>query len=277
MSRSPAGQLPVVRVRLGLVEWVAERLSARDRAVVELVNRLRVVSSSQLSRLLFVDLREGRSRTTARTRTLRRLVAWRVLYPLDRRVGGHHGGSGERCYVLDSVGQRLVIQWQQAAAAGVRVRRPGPPGERTLRHMIGVSELYASLVEVGRCDGFEVITFETEPASWWPNGLGGYLKPDAYVLLTRDDIRDHWWVEHDQATEGLPTIRRKIEMYGDFLRRGQLGPHQVVPRVLISTITEQRQKAIIGLLARLPPPANDLVSVEVASHAARMLSEVLRE
>jgi hypothetical protein len=278
MSRLPSGPVPPsARVRPSLVEWVAERLTERDRHIIDLVNRLRVVTSSHLSRLFFSDLLEGRSRTTARTRTLRRLVAWRVLCPLPRRVGGQHGGSGQQCYALDSVGQRLVAEWQHAQAAGTRVRRPGAPGERTLRHILGVSELYVSLVEHGRRDGFEVARFEAEPASWWPNGLGGYVKPDGYVMLTSGDVRDHWWIEHDQATEGLPTIRRKCETYLDFLRRGQLGPNGVVPRVLISTVTEPRRLAIARLVARLPPPAGELVRVVQADHAARMLSEVLRE
>lgn len=277
MTAGPAVRPMVARVRTGHVDWVAARLSARDREILEIINRLRVVSSDQLSRLYFGDLREGRSRTTARTRTLRRLVAWRVLYPLERRTGGHSGGSAAQCYALDSAGQLLITAWQQAAGTGVRVRRPGAPGERTLRHILGVSELYVSLVELGRAAGFTVAAFEAEPGSWWPNGLGGQLKPDAYALLTRGQVRDHWWIEHDQATEGLPTIRRKVETYVDFLRRGQCGPGGVVPRVLVSTITEQRCAAIEALVRHLPPPAAELVRVTHAERAARALYEVLRE
>ncbi|MGB9050560.1 MAG: replication-relaxation family protein [Pseudonocardiaceae bacterium] len=265
------------RVRPAHVEWVAARLTARDREILKVVNRLRVVSSAHLSRLFFHDLREGRSRTTARTRTLRRLVAWRVLCPLERRTGGHAGGSAVQCYALDSAGQLLIAAWQQAEGAGVRVRRPGAPGERTLRHILGVTDLYVSLVELGRVEGFTVTTFEAEPGSWWPHGLGGQLKPDAYTLLTRDQVRDHWWIEHDQATEGLPTIRRKIETYVDFLRRGQLGPGGVVPRVLISTITDQRRMAIEALVRRLPPLAAELMRVTHTERAAQAMYEVLRE
>jgi len=193
MTAGPVDRSVPARVRPAHVDWVASRLSARDRDIVEIVNRLRVVSSTQLSRLFFADLRAGRSRTTARTRALRRLVAWRVLCPLERRTGGHGGGSGAQCYALDSTGQR------QAEDAGGRVRRPGAPGQRTLRHILGVSELYVSLVELGRTAGFTVAAFEAEPGCWWPNGLGGRLKPDAYALLACGTVRDHWWLEHDQA------------------------------------------------------------------------------
>lgn len=278
MTAGPTHRPMPARVRAAHVEWIASRLSVRDREILEIVNRLRVVSSAQLSRLFFADLREGRSRTTARTRTLRRLVAWRVLCPLERRTGGYGGGSAVQCYALDSAGRQVLIaEWQQAEGAGVRVRRPGAPGERTLRHILGVAELYVSLTELGRVAGFTVAAFEAEPGSWWSNGLGGQLKPDAYTLLTRGSVRDHWWIEHDQATEGLPTIRRKVETYGDFLRRGQCGPGGVVPRVLVSTITEQRRTAIEVLVRHLPPPAGELVRVTHAERAAHAMYAVLRE
>lgn len=277
MTAGAVGRPMPARVRPAHVEWVASRLSARDREIVKIVNRLRVISSRHLSCLFFADLREGRSRTTARTRVLRRLVAWRVLCPLERRTGGHGGGSGAQCYALDSAGQRLVAAWQQAEGADVRVRRPGAPGERTLRHILGVSELYVSLVELSRSAGFTVAVFEAEPGCWWPTGLGGVLKPDAYALLTCGSVRDHWWIEHDQATEGLPTIRRKVETYVDFLRRGQLGLGGVVPRVLVSTITEPRRAAVAALVRHLPLPAAELVRVAQATDAAQAMYAVLRE
>jgi hypothetical protein len=159
------------------------------------------------------------------------------------------------------------------------VRRPGTPGERTIRHMTGVSELYAGLVTLGRAEGFVVANFTTEPACWWPwpNSRGGYVKPDAYVLVTSGAVRDHWWVEVDMATESLPTIHKKLLVYLDFLRRGQLGPGGVMPRVLVSTITEQRQDAIGQLVRRLPSPADQLFAVMEAAELPRHLCHVLRQ
>jgi hypothetical protein len=277
MTPHPTSRPTPARVRTAHVEWVAERLSGRDWAIVELVNRLRVVSSTHVCRLFFFELREGRSRITARTRALRRLVAWRVLLPLERRAGGSGGGSGVQLYALDSAGQRIIASRQLGTGAPVRVRRPEAPGERTLRHTLAICELYTSLVELGRLSGFAVPVFEAEPACWWPNGLGGYLKPDAHALLEWGAVRDHWWVEHDEATEGLPTVRRKIESYVDFLRRGQLGPGGIVPRVLVSAVTEQRAAAVAALVGRLPSPAGELVSVVWAPRAPQVMYQVLRE
>ena len=44
-------------------------------------------------------------------------------------------------------------------------------------------------------DGVRLGGFDAEPAAWWPNGLGGWLKPDAYVRLASGNFVDHWWIE----------------------------------------------------------------------------------
>ncbi len=269
-----------VRVRTGHVEWVAQRLTERDWEIVEIVNRLRITSGRHLDSLVFYTIPSERSRVVSRSRVLRRLTAWRVLTPLARRIGGSQGaGSSVQLYALDTAGQLLLRERQAAMGELPRVRRPGTPGERTVRHMAAVSELYAALVTLGRTEGFVVADFATEPACWWPwpNSRGGYVKPDAYVLLTSGAVRDHWWVEVDMATESLPTIHKKLLVYLDFLRRGQLGPGGVMPRVLISAITEQRRDSIRLLVRRLAPPADQLFAVMEAAESPRYLCNVLRQ
>ncbi|WP_165488360.1 replication-relaxation family protein [Actinomadura formosensis] len=198
--------------------------------------------------------------------------------PLERRVGGTgRGGSTVQLYALDTAGQRVLAQRQAAAGNAVRVRRPGTPGERTVRHMTAVAQLFVDLVALGRAEGFAVADYLTEPACWWPSGLGGYVKPDAYLCLTTGAVRDHWWAEVDNASEGLPTIQRKLLVYLDFLRRGQIGPGGVMPRVLISAITEKRRDDIRLEVRQLPPPAGELFAVEYAKESARYLRDVLRQ
>ncbi len=275
MTRAVSRPTPS-RVRLGYVDQLVDRLSERDWQIASDVNRLRVASGKQIERLCFVDVSEGRSRIVARSRVLARLVAWRVLVPLKRRIGGAGRGSSTQLFALDTAGARLLARNQLAHGGQVRVRRPGTPGERTLRHMTAVGELYVTLVELARTNGFGVTNFVTEPGCYWPNGLGGWLKPDAYAVLGRGKVLDYWWIEHDEATESLPTIRRKIQTYLDFWRRGQRGPHDVVPRVLLSTITTQRRDAIAAVVRRLSG-AEELVTVVQSDMAATHMLEVLRE
>jgi hypothetical protein len=258
------------------VEWIADRLSERDWQVLEIVNRLRLVSGNQLERLLF-DALHGHAREVVRGRVLRRLVRWQVLDALPRRVGGSARGSAGMVFALGTAGARLIADRQAATAGRPRVRRPGVPTERTVRHTLAVSELYTVLIEQARRHGVTVLSFQVEPATWWPNGLGGYLKPDAYTLLMSGGVREHWWIEVDMATESLPTLKRKLTAYLDFVARGQLGPGHVVPRALVSTISTARANALQALVDHLPAPARELFLTLPQEDAATALIQSLQE
>jgi hypothetical protein len=247
---------------------VADRLGDRDRAILSTVARLRLVTGTQLERLHFADVAIS-VRARVRRRVLARLVAWRVLNTLPRRVGGVRAGSSGLVFGLDTTGQQLV-------PLDGPMRRPEPPGVRFVAHQLGVAELYVALVELARRDGFTVDAFATEPACWWPNGLSGWLKPDAVLWLSAGDVTDAWWIEQDMSTEHLPTVRRKLRPYLDFAARGQLGPTGVMPRVLVCVPDSARRDAIAGVIARLSAPADALLHVTTASDAPVFLLTALR-
>jgi hypothetical protein len=271
-----AASQPQQRIQQAHVDWLAARLNDRDWEVVEAVNTLRVASGDQLERLCFVALSNGRSRTATRSRALARLVRWRVLAPVGRRVGGRQRGSTVQVYALDSAGTRLVTGRQLAAGEQVRVRRPGAPGERSLRHLLAVSELYVALTERARALDLVLATFKAEPGAHWPDGRGGVLKPDAYAVLERPGARDHWWCEVDMATESLPTVKAKLQSYLEFRRRGERGPDDLTPYVLVLAVTERRRDVIAAMVRRLPKAA-DFVRVIYLPKAADYMFEVLRE
>src|SRR5579859_5444723 len=89
------------RVRMPYVEWLAERMSPRDWAIIESLDRIRLATGLQLERLHFHELEE-RSRSVVRWKVLKRLVDSRVITSLDRRIGYAHRGSAVLRYALDS-------------------------------------------------------------------------------------------------------------------------------------------------------------------------------
>ena len=245
----------VRRVSAGHVMWVAERLTERDRQIIATVQRLRLVTSLQLERLHFQDL-SPTAISRIRRRVLARLVSWRVLTTLDRRIGGERAGSAGYVYALDSAGQQLVN-----VGAQTKPRRPEQPGVSLVRHTLAVGELYVQLVELSQPSGVTLDVFDTEPACWRPDGSGGWLKPDAYLELSSAAFTDHWFVELDLGTEHLPVIQRKAAAYLAYLERG-LGPDNVMPRVLFVAPDEQRCAAIAERLAMVPDvPARLFASV----------------
>lgn len=96
------------RVRTPYVEQLADRLSPRDWAILETLDRVRLATGIQLERLHFSSLTNARSRAVMRWRVLKSLVDARVLLPLGRRVGTALHGSAELRFALDSAGQQLI-------------------------------------------------------------------------------------------------------------------------------------------------------------------------
>lgn len=276
-SRSARSVRPQ-RIRQSHVDWVDVRMSDRDFAILETVNRLRLITSRQLERLFFSTLANPHSRSVARGRALNRLVSWGVLVPLPRRVGGSGRGSSPLVLALDTTGRRLLASRQMGAGlVQPQVRFPGPPGVRTVPHTLAIAELYAGLVEQTRGTDMELQTFEAEPACWWPDGLRGYLKPDALAVLKGQRGRDFWWIEMDMATESLATIRKKALTYLDFVKRGQEGPRKVTPWVIFAAPDEKRAALIQQVIEPLPSDHEGLLRATTQARCAAYMTEVLRE
>jgi hypothetical protein len=234
---------------------------------------LRLINGQQLERLHFQEI-VASARGRVRRRVLARLVAWRVLMTLDRRIGGVRAGSAGLVFMLDSAGQKLMTFG--GTEDQIDVRRATEPSTALFGHSLAITELYVALVELGRAEGLTVRSFSTEPACWWPNGLGSYLKPDAYFEIASHQYSDAWWLEQDMGSQHLPTIRRKLTTYLDFALSGQVGPSGVVPRLLISVRDDQRREAVNQVIQRLPSPAAQMLQVATSAKAASYLLGVLK-
>jgi Replication-relaxation len=268
-ERSPCSSRP-------RVPWTSDRLSERDWSILGTVNLLRFVSGDQLERLHFDSL-TGHSRVVTRGRVLNRLLHWQLLTLLPRRVGGALRGSAGSVYALGPAGTRLLRDKQAEQGVTITVRQTGVPSERFVKHSLAVSELYAELHDKAKTAGITIAAFATEPGCHWPDGLGGTVQPDAYAALSLGDVREHFWIEADRATESLPTMIRKAKTYLDFVHRGQLGPHGVIPRVLISTTSQKRRDELANRLARLPSPADELFIISVDRESVLLMLQSLKE
>jgi hypothetical protein len=264
------------RATWAAAERIAERCSERDRFIVQELDRLRVATAVQLERLAFTEL-AGQHSDRTRRRVLARLVGWGVLDTLERRIGGARAGSAGLVFVLDALGQRIAQLLRNQRGDSGRTRRPGTPTQRFLAHSLAVTELYVQLVEQSRIDGVVISRFDAEPACWWQDSAGAWIKPDASLTLSTPDVEDSWAVEMDMATESLPTLRRKLGDYLDLVERGESGPDGILPRVLVCVDNERRLSDVRDLIAHLPPPGSDLVHVVKHEHAVRYLWQILRE
>lgn len=256
------------------VRALAERLSARDLAVIERVAALRFVRGDQLARLCFAE--ESDAATIARTarRGLLRLVRLGVLERLPRPVGGVRAGSAGFVYYLGLGGQRLATShgWQPERQR----RRSIVPGTLFVRHALQVAELHTRLTEADRSGRFELLELAAEPTCWRTfGGAGGQqaaLKPDSYVRLGVGAYEDSYFIEVDRGTEGSRALDRQLRLYAAYHASGvEQAEREVFPVTLWLTTTPKRVAAIEECTSRLPVAVQQLFRVALFTDALRAL------
>jgi Replication-relaxation len=263
------------RITPGAVDRVAQQLTPRDEQLVQELGRLRVATSLHLERLLFSEL-TGIHRDRTRRRVLARLVGLGVLTALERRIGGIRAGSTGLVFALDVLGQRVLRQLE-ASTGRPRPRHPNTPTDRFLRHSLAVTELYVGLQEAVRSTDVALDRYEAEPACWWQDSTGTWIKPDAALTISTANIEDHWAVEVDLATESLPTLSRKLRTYVSLYERGETDDSGMLPRVLLTVPSEHRYDKARGLIQQLPVAARDLFRVARFENAVPLILGGIQE
>lgn len=226
-----------------------QRLSERDRQVLQYVAELRLLGARQIQALLFPDERHASPTTAARScrRVLERLTCEGLLARLERRVGGARAGSASYIYTLTSRGQRVLD------IDGPR-RRLAEPSAFFVDHTLAIADFLVRLVVAARSGAFVLGEWQAEPACWRDvSTLGGQivLRPDLFVVLLVNEYELRWFVEIDRGTEHLPTLLRKCRLYHTYYKNGvEQRAHEVFPRVLWIAMHEGRagrlREAITG-------------------------------
>lgn len=137
-------------------------LSKKDIELIETVEILKVMTSSQIQRLFFYH-------KPNQCRRCKQLVNHKKL----------------KCF-KQGLGQENIYYYK---------RKP----VRQLKSMLAVSELYVQLVELGKELNFEVKTFSREYTVQIDETF--QIRPDAYFILTKNDKEYDFFVEVDNTKE----------------------------------------------------------------------------
>lgn len=218
-----------------------ERLSPRDRTLIELVGRFRLMTRAQIGAVLFVT----QASKTPLDRSLQRLTAGGYLARLARFVGGDAGGSEQYVYQLGRVGWRLI--------GGGHAYRPL---RSVSQHTLMITECFVALHRLEQMGRLSVVTFEPEPGCH-RQVAGVTLTPDAYVEVgLRERQRKYaLWLEIDRDTEHAETIKGKCVRYW---RAYQHWEGDVFPYVVFVVPDARRAQEIKRVIATGPANAQAL-------------------
>lgn len=210
-----------------------DELSARDLAILESIQRFRLLSTTHIRRLHFAEGHATVSASTRATgRVMARLEAHGLIARLGQRIGGERGGSSGLSWQLGSAGDRLL----RALTGRKQRRRYVEPSTLFARHTLATAECALRLIEAARAGQFELLRLEPEPTCWrsFMTGAGvvAWLKPDLYVVTATADFEDHTFIEIDLGTEHPPVAVRKARIYQQYRATGRHeAEHGVFPTV----------------------------------------------
>jgi hypothetical protein len=250
------------------LEQLAAELTSRDREIVAMLARLHMATGSQLVRAHWPNAADADGR--AARRTLKRLVEWRVLARLERRLGGLGRGSDSYTYALDVAAHRLL----KLEGSPRRPHLPGPP---MWHHALQVSEIYVQLVESLSSTERHLASWDGEPACWrdYPDqyGQGVRVKPDGFVRISGPGYQDMYFIEADTGTQSRAVIRAKLESYRRYAATGleQKREGGVFPQVVFVTTNPARHAVLIDLVGELPTEWWPLFVVGLVSDTGSLL------
>jgi hypothetical protein len=262
--------------RVGRLELFAvqQRLSERDRAILEQVGQLRLLCARQIQALVFPDGGHASPAAAARCcrRVLERLTRERLLVRLERRVGGIRSGSASFVYALGPLGQRVL------AHGGPR-RRLSEPSARFVAHTLAVAEFVVQLHLHAEAHDWQLSCWQSEPACWRDVAtLGGrvLLRPDLFVALGVGDYELRWFVEVDLGSEHLPALKRKCRLYHTYYKSGrEQREHGVFPRVLWLMPNDERVEQLRTAVLADRRLTTDLFRITRVDEALAAIGEVV--
>jgi hypothetical protein len=221
------------------LQIIDENLDPLSRRVLQFLLKFTASTTSQLTRLFYIDRISQHARELACWRMLHRLHDHGLIACLPRRVGGLTGGSTPSLWYLTNAGIKLARQNSQTGKLSTRIRSSEPPAISTLNHKLMIVETYVQLNQLQQDGQLDTLDFQPEPACWrqyltYTGGLNT-LKPDAWAHTAAHDSPYEWYwlLEIDMSTESLATINQKTNAYETYRQTGSEQQHSsVFPKVM---------------------------------------------
>lgn len=212
---------------------VLARLTDRDRTLVDLLGRHRVLTIDQIQRIAFHSLRSTRRR-------LADLMGYDVI---TRFRGLLRPGSQAYRYTLGYTGAVLhaaTTDQPLPTRTAWREHLARLTASPTLGHRIGVNDFFCRIIGATRTRPDWTLTEWLSEAETW-DLTGGMIRPDAAATIHHNGTTSIWF-EHDTDTETLHRVVAKVDRYAQLLT----GHHRVLALELTGPVREANFLAAVG-------------------------------
>ncbi|MFG1952446.1 replication-relaxation family protein [Micromonospora sp. NPDC048830] len=218
------------------------RLTLRDRQLLAWLAEHYVLSTAQITTALFPSERSARLRLA----TLHRIDAVHRFVDVTT-------GTGQHLYTLGPLGM-LVHPTTYTDPERPDARPPRSSIERTERiigsprlwHLLGANQLFVDLHAYTRTDpSAKLVRWWSEQHATAAYTLAG-IRPDGHGIWHAAGRTVGFFLEHDNGTEPLRTVLRKLRAYE---RLAEFGPRYPV---LLRVPTHRREAHLLDALAGVP-------------------------
>ncbi|WP_242891126.1 replication-relaxation family protein [Actinomadura litoris] len=241
-----------------LIAEVAYRLTARDRDLLALVWEHRVLTTGQLTTLLFPSPERARQRLN-RLHRLHALLRFRPWTPVGSRPWHWVLGPAGAHVLAIAYGQSISeFGYRQDTATGIAV-------SPRLGHQVGVNDFFVALHAHAHqhADGTALTQWWSEQrcAAHW----GDLARPDGFGRWARHRPQNtpqtlDFFLEHDTGTETLARVAGKLGGYADLAEAtGTTTP------VLIWLPSPKRETNLRALLSAPEVPVATAVQTPTAA------------
>ncbi|WP_422733857.1 replication-relaxation family protein [Micromonospora sp. WMMD558] len=218
------------------------RLTGRDHDLLSWLAEHYVLSADQIAGALFPSRRSARLRLAV----LHRLEA--VSRFVDVTTG-----SGQYLYTLGPLG--MVVHptaFNDPNRPDIRAPRSSVErteriiGSRKLAHLLGTNQLFIDLIAYARGDD------NAKLARWWSEQHAtavfarSGIRPDGHGVWAAGGRQVGFFLEHDNGTEPLGTVLRKLRGYEALAAYGPRYP------VLLRVPGRRRERHLLSALAGVP-------------------------
>lgn len=224
--------------------YLASRLSARDQAIIDMLQDLRLLRSDQITRLAFND-GNPLNRPRRQRKVMQRLVNWGAAHRFPRPIGGASWGSGPACYTVPTFSNQGVSKRQ---------------------HTLDIAELYVRLIEAHRAGQIELVNFLPEPYCHVQIGKAVY-EPDGKIHVRTSSGEYLWFLEIDESHEWTTKLKQKMTRAQKVWERWPKTGNAVkdtFPRGLYVVKDQKRYDFVKGIIDKQPEDLFDVCLFEDA-------------